>query len=71
MVTHTIYGNVDTDPSTAVLVLVVKLDTETKVVQRGNEIVVVVGRGIGGQMRVTPGRAVTNADAELHIAGSI
>lgn len=59
------------DPSAAVLVLLVTLETETKVVHRGIVIVVVVGSGIGGQTRVTPGKAVTIADAELQIPGSL
>jgi len=52
-------------------VRVVRLEYDTVVVHKGNEIVVGVGRGFGGQIKVMPGMAVTRREAELQIPGSM
>lgn len=50
---------------------VVRLEYDTVIVHNGKEIVVGLGSGIGGHIRVMPGTAVTSSGAELQIAGSI
>ena len=69
--TYTYDGYVDVVPSVAVDVRVVRLEYDIVVVHRGKEIVVVLDSGIGGQMRVCPGRAVTCGVAEFQILGLI
>jgi hypothetical protein len=58
-------------PLERVLVRVVRLEYSTVVVHNGKEIVVALGRGIGGQIRVIPGIAVTRSEAEFQMSGSI
>lgn len=50
---------------------VVRVEYDTVVVHKGNEIVVGVAKGIGGHIKVMPGVAVTRGEAELQISGSI
>ncbi len=63
------HGYVDVDPSVRVLVRVVNDEYERVLVHSGNEIVVVVASGFGGQMSVTPGSMVSSTDAEAQMLG--
>jgi hypothetical protein len=62
---------VDVDPWLRVLVRVVNDGYVTVVVHNGNEIVVGVDSGLGGQTSVAPGGKVSSADDVAQMAGLI
>jgi len=63
-------GYIEVEPLMT-LVTVVRLEYDIVVVNGGNVMMVLLDSGIGGQMSVIPGRAVTSMVAELQISGFI
>lgn len=68
--TYAYPGYVVTPPPCSVVVLVVRLEYVTMVVQGANETVVGVESGFGGQISVTPGDPVMTGFTEFQTLGS-